>query len=249
MKKLLDGIKRGATAMAVIAFLGLAPIQAQAAIVTSGCALATQCTLEELDDGGSFIVGSQTYDDWFFDSSFNLSTFDELDLSLGNIFVTPFEGVFGLAGFNIFGAGFGEPFDADWAFAFGFTVSSPTPLLSAGLEFPNSTEDQFSFALADLFNDDGDLVNTAIGVPGIEASELAVPLFGETPIEVLSLFFMAFGEAFDVSQSFVNAVLDGGGDGEPGAVPEPATLLLALIGLGAIGALRRHPQTALQAAV
>jgi hypothetical protein len=51
--------------LAAIGTLGLGFTPAQAAIVTSGCASETSCTLAELLDGGGIQVGDKLFSEWF----------------------------------------------------------------------------------------------------------------------------------------------------------------------------------------
>lgn len=65
---------------------------ANATTMTSGCALATTCSLEELYDGGSISIGDITFDNWFEDINV-FAIFDnegEIDdiVDVSNIFVT-----------------------------------------------------------------------------------------------------------------------------------------------------------------
>jgi hypothetical protein len=247
MNKLLDTIRRCTAAATVIAFTGFGAAPAGAAIMTEGCTNAgVSCSLEELAGGSSFSVGSQSYTNWSFDSAYGLWTDNDLSLSLGSIFVSPLEGLAGLAGFNISGSGFGEPTDEDWVLSFEFNVTSSTPLQTAGMAFPSGDESQISFALSDLAGDG--YVETAWGIPGFGFEELAVLVPDLPGLEVFTTLFIGLGELFDVNQLFTSVALASPAGGQGGSVPEPATLLLALAGLAAIGAMRSRRRPVMQRA-
>ncbi len=239
MKNTLDTFKGWAGALILAALLGLGgglPAgEARAAVLTNGCINAgISCSLQELANGSSFSVGGQTYADWFFGGGFGLWSGEELALALDAIVVTPIEGAGGQAGFNVAGAGFGEPAEEDWALSFGFTMGSVTPLLAAGLEFPSNNELGLSFAMSDLSG-----LDTAIGIPGFVFEELAVPVPELPGLDAFSTFFIALGEALDVTQLFVS--VEAAGESTGGRVPAPGSALLVLAGLGLLGAMRRNP--------
>ena len=69
-------------AIAGVFSLGIAPAPAQ--IITDGCASPTECTLEELFNGGSFLIGDKAFVNWILDDA-------EPNLDFSQVIVTPLD--------------------------------------------------------------------------------------------------------------------------------------------------------------
>ena len=59
-----SGITKLAALSALVCALGVAPQKADAVIITTGCASATECGLDELLAGGSFLVNQTRFANW-----------------------------------------------------------------------------------------------------------------------------------------------------------------------------------------
>ena len=80
-----SGITKLAALSAMVCALGGAPGQADAVVVTTGCASATECGLDELLAGGSFLINDTRF------TNFSLALFDGRLPTAASIRVTPLD--------------------------------------------------------------------------------------------------------------------------------------------------------------
>ena len=72
------------TSMAIAGVFGLGVAPAPAQIIIEGCASPTECTLEELLNGGGFLIEDKVFFDWFLNGSTN-------DIDFSQVIVTPLD--------------------------------------------------------------------------------------------------------------------------------------------------------------
>ena len=80
-----SGITKVAALSALVCALGAAPGKADAVVITTGCASATECGLDELLAGGSFLVNQTRF------ANFDLALFDGRLPTAASIRVTPID--------------------------------------------------------------------------------------------------------------------------------------------------------------
>lgn len=214
----------------------------EAAVLTSGCASATSCTLEELYAGGVITVGDVIFDSWVL----NFDDSDE-EIDPSTIVVTGVEGATTAS----------LAFVMDPAVA----VDDSAPFIEYDFDFLASMSSEslrtiVGAALEILDGDIGaeggfDFFEVNAGLPSL-STVLSLDAAGSAStaslFSVLSLLAdFDFQAESDGGRAFLNGfafTLDLAGDVVVGEVPIPGAFVLMLTAMGGFGAMRRKAKRA-----
>lgn len=222
-----------AAEVAILGLLGLGIGNAQATIITSGCAdVNASCTLDELVSGGSIVINDKLFDNWF------IEDFSTLPVDIAGIDVLPLDdqamnpGVQFNANGRLSTVGF-DLIDLD----LGFSVATLDG--SAGIKDNSLEINGFTFGVGnvggfiDIFEDIFDPSGVLLGDKFVTADNLSPP--------ILDLFDSAEFPAQSVV--FVEKLILVSGDDSGDTVsldtfsqrfsqvPEPATIALLVMGI------------------
>ena len=235
------------TSMAIAGVLGLGIAPAPAQIIIGGCASPTECTLEELFDGGGFFIGDKVFFDWFPNDIGNLD--DGIDFS--QIIVTPLDddprnpGIRFDLGDQFVSDGIDDQIGLSFAYfidvidpnfringtsleLLDFEVTGDSDILISGSPVNPETGDVFFDPIT------GDPLIAGVGTDGGNGDELLTSDVNIPPQDAITVGNTATGDNFDDGGTFALRSYEQRFNQTP--IPEESSPWSLMLGIGALGA-------------
>ena len=232
------------TSMAIAGVFGLGVAPAPAQIIIEGCASPTECTLEELLNGGGFLIEDKVFFDWFLNGSTN-------DIDFSQVIVTPLDddplnpGIRFDWGDQLVGGGIEE--GTGLGFGYFVDVIDPSFRISGAslelLDFDGTGDGivrvsgaPINLATGDAFFDPitGEPIVLAVGADAESGEELLTSDVNIPPQDAIAVSNTASGNTFDDGGTFALRSFEQRLNQTP--VPEESSPWSLMLGIGVLGA-------------